>query len=129
MAIFFVPKDAQCSGTYAKWFFPIFIFWDMVNFLLNFLMTILVDCIYGSKRTWFRNSNEWYPVTSWLGGLYPKVYRAWGWCTRRGVWGEAPHEPLGLGWRCSLRKKIYELFFPKFSFYPILKTFFLSDFD
>ena len=27
-------------------------------------------------RTWFRNANHWYPITSWLGGLNPKRVRS-----------------------------------------------------
>ena len=30
-------------------------------------------------RTWFKNANEWNPITSWLGGFNPKVPGTWGW--------------------------------------------------
>ena len=29
-------------------------------------------------RTWFRNANQWYPITSWPGGFNPKASGAWG---------------------------------------------------
>ena len=29
-------------------------------------------------RTWYRNANQWYPITSWLWRLNPKASEAWG---------------------------------------------------
>ena len=42
---------------------------------------------WGFFRTWFRNANYWYPITSWLGGLNPKA---------PGAWGHSPRETLSV---------------------------------
>ena len=52
----FVPKDAQCSEKNAE---PNFRFRRFSD---------LDDCL----RTWFRNANQWYPITRWLGGFNRK---------------------------------------------------------
>ena len=76
-------------------------------------------------RTWFRNSNQWYLITScWLGGFKPKALGAWGRNERWGVWGA---KPTRNGWFRGaapfLVEKNFELYFTIF-FYLILMTFF-----
>ena len=47
-------------------------------------------------QTLFRNDNQWYPITSWLGRCGPKAFKAWGWRIRWGTWeSQARHEPGG----------------------------------
>ena len=74
------PKDAQCSETVLLvlvFFFVryLFSFWDMVDFLFNIRSEM------GTSRflqTWIRDTNQWYPITNWLGGFNPKASGAWG---------------------------------------------------
>ena len=56
--------------------FANFSFWDVVEFVLKLRSDL------GTSRflwIWFRNANQWYPITSWLEGFNPKVSGAWGW--------------------------------------------------
>ena len=53
-------------------FFFIFSFWDLESFL----------------RTWFRNNNQWYPITSCLRGFNPKTSWAWRQSSRWGCGGK-----------------------------------------
>ena len=53
--------------------------------------------------TWLRNANQWYPITSWLGGFNPKAVVAW---------EQSPR------WGCGVRSPPNNIFFPKFVSVP-----------
>ena len=93
--------------------FPIFIFWEIVDFLLKLLEN--------SDRflpTWNRNANQCYPVTGWLWGFNPKAPRGWWRSTRWGVWEAKP----------STNRGFLELFFLNFFFAPKFDELFLAIF-
>ena len=66
-------KDAHCFETYEK---TIFWFYSLRNGL--FCSQILRKFGERFLRTWFRNANQCYPVTSWLWEFNPKAFVAWG---------------------------------------------------
>ena len=75
-------KDAKCSETdflVLDFFCAIFSFWDMVDSVFNSGKHSTVN--WGLERIlriWFRNADQWYPRTSWLGWFHPKASGAWG---------------------------------------------------
>ena len=60
------------------------------------------DCVFNFFRTWFRNANQWYPITSWLGGFNPKA---------SGAWGRGPQKKQGLGKQSPNMNKFLHSFF------------------
>ena len=58
--IFLVRKDEQCSDTYTKKSSDFFCF---TKFYFKFLWFL---------RTWFKNANQWYPITSCFGDSIPR---------------------------------------------------------
>ena len=90
-----VPKDAQCSETN---------FWVPASFFLRISVFKIWFIFYSTSfvvnwelkrflRTWFRYANQWYPITSWLGGFNPKASGACGWSPRWRVWRAKPLFP------------------------------------
>ena len=94
--IFFVPKDAQCSETNAKSIlrFLVFEIWSISNskFLVN---RRLDDCVF--FLTWFRNANQWYPITRQLERYNPKISGAWD------IFGALIVRSPWIGWRIWVR--------------------------
>ena len=70
----------------------------MVDFVLKMNSGELDDCVFDCLQTWFRNTNQRYPITSWLKEFNLKASGAWGGVpkegegVRRGVGIKASHE-------------------------------------
>ena len=76
-------------------FFPVLVsFWDMVNFVFNS----------GTVNWRFRNANQRYPKTSWLGGLNPKASQPGAEPPVGNVGGQAPTKKRGLGGQSPPKK-------------------------
>ena len=72
------PKRCALFWNACKIYFPIFaifIFWVMVNFVLKILRKLGLESF---LRTWFRNANQSYPISSWPEGSNRKASGAWG---------------------------------------------------
>ena len=82
----FVPKYVRCSETDFALniilFDTIFSSWDTVDFDLNIPSELETQIF---LRTWFRNANQWYSITSWLGRFKPKASGTWGRSIRSGA--------------------------------------------
>ena len=78
-------------------------FFQSTSFFLRFLVFEIWSNLYSTYvvnwdsqrflRTWFRNANQWYLITSWLGGFNPKACEGWGRSPWWGVGRKVPHEP------------------------------------
>ena len=60
---------------FSSWvyFFAIFSSWDMVDSTFNIRSELET---WRFLRTWFRNANQWYPITSWLGVFDTRISEA-----------------------------------------------------
>ena len=61
---------------FMKFFFAIFSFWDMVDFVLKILSKLETYTIVSSTVCELGSETLWYPITNWLGRFNPKVYGA-----------------------------------------------------
>ena len=88
VCIVFVWKDAWCSETD----------FDLNLTILRFLVkSILYSAFVVNwvlfSQTWFRNANQWYSITSWLGGFNLKAPGARSRSQRLGSGGTSPLPP------------------------------------
>ena len=56
--------------------------------LICFSFFFIVNWAQIFLQTWFRNANQCYPITRWLGGFNPKASGAWEWSHRWGAWDQ-----------------------------------------
>ena len=82
-------KYAQCAETNEKSVFRLLFFKLLSIFYSKFQVNLELGrmcfrfektsvSLRTSLRTWFRNANQWYPITNWLGGFNPWAPRVWG---------------------------------------------------
>ena len=94
-----------------------FKFWDIIEFVPNIRSEIGT---WRFLRTLFRNTDQWYPLTSWLGGFNSKVSGAWGWSNR---WGAKTLTNRGVQ---GVEHPIIELFSEFFQVYECIPLRMLS---
>ena len=75
--------------------FCLFRFLYMVDVVFNFRSEL--ETWRDFLRNWFRNANQWCPITSWLGRFNPKTSWAW---VGAGCGGPSPSwtKPSWIGW-------------------------------
>ena len=103
-----VSGPKRCAMLWNLWKnnFPIFIFWEMVDFVFKSIKNV-----YRFLRAWFRNL-----VTSWLWGLNLKSSGTWGRSRVGSGRCKAPHEPGVSGGGAPITQEIFETFISQFIF-------------